>query len=453
MNSKKILLAPLVIIEFYLLFTIFLFEFGAIEWPVSNKIEVYIFLFAYHLAFITGYIVTIRKNKEKCELKYFRDKLTKVYHKLKIKNFFNKYLYFGLIILLIVNYLRLGRVVNSLNPVIMVKYIFLGLYNSKELYEFKFLLNQNTLIGGRLITVLTTLTSPIYWPIYPLMIYYFKRTNIIQKILFFIAIFLEIGYGISIGTNKVIFDLVIITGTILILKFMFKIMKNGIKKELLFKILFISLISCGIVLLFFNFTMSSRLGGLDRFSNGYRPGIPVNVDKGVIKYFSDSFKFLYIMVCGYLTQGYFGMSLALKLPFISTLGLGNNNFILSNFEEIFNLSIRQYTYQNRITEYYWDPTQNWHTIYTWIANDVSFYGVIIVMLILGVFIAAIWKDIVFKKNIFAICLFPMIVILVVFIPCNNQIFSLPTTFMPFLFLTLFWLISRKGFDKNGKSYK
>lgn len=451
-NKKTILYyLPLILIELYLLMTLLLFEFGTIEWPITNKSQLYFFIFLYHFAFIIGYILNIKdyfifsfKFKKLIEDKFKKEIIYIKNNKVKL---FKYYISIGIFILIIVNYFRLARVVNSMNIVDMIKYVYYALFNSKEFYQFKFSLNQDILIGGRIITMLTTLLSPIYWPIYPMGIYFFRKISINKRILFCISIILELCYGISIGTNKVIFDIVIIIFSILVIKGLQKVYRSNVNKNHICFLIISIFFACIIILIFFDFTMLSRLGGMDRFNNGFMPGINVNVDKGIIKYLPVSFQFLLTMICGYLTQGYFGMSLALKLPFISCYGLGNNNFILSNFEEMFNLSIRSNMYQYRISEYSWGATQNWHTFYTWIANDVSFYGVIIIMFILGIVLSKVWRDALVNKNIFAICLLPMFVILFIFIPCNNQIFSLPTTFMPFFSLFICWILTRKE-DKN-----
>lgn len=456
-KDKVLLYLPLIVIELYLLTSVLLYEFGPIQWPTKKKGLLYLLLIAYHVAFILGYWFVMGKNdvygikaKARKVIKFIRKKVNELFiskitdersKKISGSNILKKYITIALCIYIIFSLLKIVRVVGSFNPIDNIEFIIKSILNPAASYSNKFTLDQGALIGGRYITMLITLFSFIYWPVIPICVYKIESISVYNKILFFIAIISEVTSSLVIGTNKGLFDVAIIIISVLAIKLSlnYKSGKFILDKK---KKIIISIIAVlfSTIIMYFLFSTLDRVGGIDRYKLGYN-GVPVNIDKGLLGKLPVGIKSLLIMVAIYLTQGYYGMSLSLTVPFTSSYGLGNNNFILSNVEELFNVSLRSNMYQYKIQHLGWHPTVNWHTFYTWIANDVSFWGVILVMLILGILFALVWRDVVKKQNIFAICLVPLYTILFIFLPCNNQIFSLPTTFMPFVFLTVCWIIS------------
>ena len=86
----------------------------------------------------------------------------------------------------------------------------------------------------------------------------------------------------------------------------------------------------------------------------------------------------------------------------------------------------------------------WHTMYSWIANDFSYIGVIFIMAVLGFLFAKVYKDCMNDNNPFAYLMLYYLVLMAVFLPCNNQVFQ--STYVLFSFILVFvkWLLSRKG---------
>ena len=139
----------------------------------------------------------------------------------------------------------------------------------------------------------------------------------------------------------------------------------------------------------------------------------------------------------YLTQGYYAVSLGMNLPFKSGYGFGHNMFFISNLKDYLNIDIWSNTYMVRISErYMWDSLIHWHSFYSWIANDVSYIGVPIVMFFMGVFLSYIWKDTIINQNPFAGVIFTLLTIEFIYIPANNQIGAYPYMTVAF-YITIF----------------
>ncbi len=47
-------------------------------------------------------------------------------------------------------------------------------------------------------------------------------------------------------------------------------------------------------------------------------------------------------------------------------------FLIDNFNFLFDDKLLDYSYQAKIEKYGIDRFVNWHSFYTWVANDVSF---------------------------------------------------------------------------------
>ena len=90
----------------------------------------------------------------------------------------------------------------------------------------------------------------------------------------------------------------------------------------------------------------------------------------------------------------------------------------------------------------WDSDIQWHSMYTWLANDVSFFGVILVMLVIGLLFGAMFRDAITTANPFAKISIFYFILMMLFIPCNNQIAQKADTLFSFILVVACWLISK-----------
>lgn len=137
----------------------------------------------------------------------------------------------------------------------------------------------------------------------------------------------------------------------------------------------------------------------------------------------------------YLVQGYKGMSISLDYPFDSTFGSGHSVFLQRVFEDYLGFNIRENTFQRKITDL-WDENVYWHSAYSYFANDVNFSGVVLIMFLLGYLFSLVIYRIIQFNDIFSKLLLPLLAIMFLYLPANNQVFSFLEYMVSFWALTL-----------------
>src|SRR5207302_1373164 len=91
----------------------------------------------------------------------------------------------------------------------------------------------------------------------------------------------------------------------------------------------------------------------------------------------------------------------------------------------------------------WDAYGHWSAFYAWIASDVSFPGTLLLLALLGRGLALSWLDTVDGANPFAIGVFGLLVLMLAYIPANNQIFQNGESAVGFVGLIALWLLTRR----------
>ncbi len=130
------------------------------------------------------------------------------------------------------------------------------------------------------------------------------------------------------------------------------------------------------------------------------------------------------LASSYATHGYEGLCGCLELPFVWTRGLGSSVAINSYWEQYVQdgggMLQDNYLFRNELETGY-PALMTWSTVYPWLASDLSFPGVAILMLLIGALTAKLWIDCLETLNPFAILLFSELLLFFAFAPCNNQL--------------------------------
>lgn len=430
MNKRHYIM---IIIQIYLALTLLIYEFGPIRYNTQNKALLYFLLFMFQLALFLGYYVAnrITKNgkRKKERMKRFNTEW--------INNNIEKIIIVALVISIFYSIMWMVRYSDTFSPMEIVKNIVNGIVDPSKAYYKNMEMNTKPQIMGSLITVTSTLLVGFYYIGVPLGVYFFKKFKRGGKILVCVAIVLEIATYIMKGTNIGVFRMGFAIIPILILKWSQIKNKNSnkSKKKVIIKIVSVVILMV-LIVSYFAYSTTDRMGNKipTKISN-----IPIDSNNVLLNLIPDSFKYAFIMVDFYLTQGYCGMSIALNYDFQSTFGIGNSTFLTENIEDIFHTKIYERTYQSRMKEV-WNDRVNWSTAYTWFANDISFIGVIPLMFLLGWMLYKVIEG-ASRGNIFAIALIPLYTQMIIFLPANNSMLANPMTFMPFFIIHVLWLIT------------
>jgi hypothetical protein len=63
----------------------------------------------------------------------------------------------------------------------------------------------------------------------------------------------------------------------------------------------------------------------------------------------------------------------------------------------------------------------WSTIYPWLASDLTYPGAILLMAVVGWFLAKFWHEAVLQRRVLSMALFGQLALLIAFVPANNQL--------------------------------
>jgi hypothetical protein len=279
--------------------------------------------------------------------------------------------------------------------------------------------------------------------IIPLIVFNWLKINYKVKIFAILISVIPMLISLINGQNKGIFDFFILYAmAIIIISFYER--SNYVKMQ--FRnprsLYILPILSLFLFLSFFGSAMSQRGGNLNYIETVDRANnIVVNIKSAQLA--SENFTYYtYAWLTSYVVQGYYGFSLSLEEKFDSSYGFGNSIFLTRNVESILNIDLQSKTFQRKIDSL-WDENAQWHSIYSYFANDFNFPGVSFVLFILSFIFARVWINFLNTGNIFAGILICIYAILIIFIPANNQIFGFLYGLSAFFWGILFWFFSTK----------
>lgn len=435
MKIEKNFKIPIVIVELYLLLTEIIFFVGPIKWGDYNTFKLIIFLLFSHVFLYIGYNYGVKrtsKNFSNIKQEEKEYKLNVIMNNLKIL----------MILMILINIayiiIKVGSISNILNKIVI------GFLNPSANYNNKF----NTKFSR-----LYSTFAPIYvvsafftFSVIPVSLYFFKKLNKFYKFLTILNILIEISKWLITGTNKGIIDVILIIIFIFLLKFLQD--KKNIKpkfrkvirvKEFILKIFLIILLITG--LLFFINNINGRLLGKTEY-------ILISLNNATFKedlfykHIPQVIKTNMTYIQSYISQGYYGLGLALDMNFVPMFGIGHSTFLIENIGNVLDNDFYLRNYTERISYLGWSSTVNWHTAYTWFANDLSFTGVVFLMFFIGFYFSKIVNHVMEKDGVIFISLFVIMMIMFFYFPMNNQIFNNPIQFMGFCGLNIFWIIRK-----------
>lgn len=427
---KKAILLPLKFSLLIMFGSIFIYIFGPISWIKNSDIIAYItvgLVLVYFVAFGLGYLlrighkenIIINENKISCNK-------TTIMKMLK----YTIYINFVLTVLLALIYTNATSVSELFNKMIN------GLMSPSDAYYTK----DATSRSGSIVVWISLIYSPWMYITKVCGLCLFKELSLRQKSVYVLSILAEIMRWLAIGTNKGLFDIVIL--------FLFSYLYLQIKlfcnnnyfeirkmKKTVHKIFIVSFVLILGFFSFFSMAISSRVGG--NYNQTYFQKFPY-------KLIPINLRFLVEKVDDYLTQGYAYLTEIIRhCNFKWTFGVGNSRFLMSIVDSILGIDLTSRTYPYQLEAYGIDPLACWHTAYAWFASDFTFIGVIIFMFLVGYYMCGLVKDVIKDDDFVAITLLYMVILSVVNASCTNYILAYSGSFIPFVALFLYRLCKKK----------
>lgn len=425
-NDGLIHWAPMIVLQMYLAATIFVYVVGPWPWPTKQPTLLYSFLIIVHTALLIGYRIGLNVAPHAYDGPWRVETLIKIS-------------LFASLIWILPNFVsRSGD--SSVTWASLIDNIAKGLIDPGQSYrdriEAAANLQETSALG-----YLTQILSPLLWLMTPLCVYFWSSIPRTIKILFVIAVSTDLLTWIAVGTNKGVFDFVLMLPSLILAARPHLIARiNG---ATLIKGVLAAAFFGGLLFAQFSTSLKARGGG-EVASFDYSAGIALDFDNWLIAPLPRSSQGSAGALMSYMSQGYYPLSLALNEPFVFSKGVGNSYYYTGIVQSFTGPdSISDLTYPARIEYLGWSRWAKWHTIYPWIASDISFLGVPIFVFAIGWLLAVVWRESLVGTNPFAIALLPLLVLMIFYFPANNQILGFSRTANAFYVLLFLWLFTRR----------
>ncbi|WP_132982876.1 hypothetical protein [Thermomonas haemolytica] len=412
---------PLKVSVAYLAFTLFLHVFGPWTYADEKLLPVFLFMLAAIAMFSLGYYSIARKwrgaivkDERKCESNYRR-----------YRSFAKICIVVQLILVVLSFVLDWRDGLLSLGSIFNPGQIY---YDALERVG-----NESSVsITGKI----STLISPVIYFSTIFFILNFARINKKWRILLVSTLALQLLYDTLLkGAQKGFFDLGIMVVTVTFIAVFFSRLKY---RALLSKGMAI-LVALVAIFIFFQLSRMDAYGVVYYTGNGT---MMLDRDGIFFTLFGDSLGLGLALLVTYLSQGYYGLSLCLQLPFQWTYGLGNSFALTSYAEQYLGVyGIFEGTYPARMEATFgWPAKMYWHTFFPWVASDITFPGTIILMFVIGrVFAKSMWDGIA-KGSALGASIFYFMATLIFYLPANNQLMQTRKMMIGFVVLFALWML-------------
>lgn len=411
---------PLKLVLSYLILTILLFLLGPLDWPIWDYVPVIAYIFAVLTFLSVGY--AIGQN-----MKLGPGGLPKA----------NLLFYVGSVSAILLLFPS-ARVYTGRWP----WEVFAALADQKDAYA-SLSAQLEATTGARLPLVLFRAAfAPFMFAVLPLGVIYWRNLTRIQRCLFVATILSSMIFSALRGTTRELADVFIIGGSAFLV-YLARI--QGGKLRLFTnpgKVVFISALGALVVLALIGRT-AARLGA---------NALTICIGEGTVcpafnsPFYSQLDERLMLglgTVTGYLSQGYYGLYLALSRPFEWTRGLGHSSFLMSTYvQSTGDMSLYQRSYVFRLGADRWPAEYHWSTLMTWLASDITFGGVLLFILVVGVILARSWSDAVLAQSDRAAIVFCLTMLLLFYLPLNNQLGATADAYSTTIFWVVYWLRGR-----------
>jgi hypothetical protein len=157
------------------------------------------------------------------------------------------------------------------------------------------------------------------------------------------------------------------------------------------------------------------------------------------------------MATNYMTQGYYGLSMALGLPFEPMYGVGHAPALTRVFDRLIGGGeFFDRPYNKRLDQFGWDHRSAWSSLYPWIANDISFWLTPLSFSVFGYMLARCWKSTLISEDPVGYVVSAHIFLGLMYSPSNNQLAVSLEMYTGFMFWLAYWFLYKPK-NKRMKS--
>lgn len=424
------LYGPMKVVVCYIIFTMVLHVIGPWEYRDESLLWAYVFMAAVLAAFVLGYASVISKMPRFFELN----------EAVSWRNL-NRFLTVSKIGLTL-QFLLISAL--FILDIVAGKVSIESVFNPGQTYinalEVAYLEGD-----GSFLVQVRTLAAPIIYLANVFFIYNYSRVGKLWRYCLLITLAIQLVHGVSTrGAQKGFFDLFIMLASVGALNVYLD------KQKFMHWLRLSGLLLASIISLFLVFQLS-RLSAYDALDYAGSDYIRLIKDGWFFSALGNELGLSLALFVMYISHGYYGLSLCLDLPFEWTYGLGNSFALTSYADQYFGISnIELGTYPFRMQEQFGLPAKMyWHTFFPWVASDLSFFGVVPLMYLIGRGYARSFTDGLLCGSPIGALMFYFLTTLLLYLPANNQLMQSREMTIGFLSVTIYWLVF--GARYRGKS--
>lgn len=435
MKISKIDLIPLKIIVLYIILGLSLSFWGPIRYINYNELPVFIYIMYFILLFSIGYLFGLLQTNNALEHKNYHQVIN-----------IKKILFWVKISILLISFIQIITLIVSIGNGTLN----LSLSKMGEAYVNTYTDYERGTGNLRLSFLIQTLTYIPYLTTLILGAFYFKELSKTYKFLVvFVYISIIILETIGHGKQKQLGDLIIFLMIIIILKS--NLIDISTRKKIFKRIFFFSLLGLIALISILSFRYAAIEIDASNINDKVHALIEYDTDNIVFQIFGDKIGFPLSVFTGYLSQGYYGLSLAMQEPFQWTYFMGNSYSLSVLMERFFAVPIDFHdTYPYRVAlSTGWDDSK-WSTVFVWFAGDFTFIGTLFLFSIIAYLYAQVWREAYYYKNPISIILFSMLSIALLYIPANNQLLHTPGSIIAIFYFIILWIFKHKKFNFTQK---
>lgn len=293
---------------------------------------------------------------------------------------------------------------------------------------------------------LTTLTTFIFYIGVLGGLFNWKRLNRSARATLIICLVSNLVYSVFyIGTQASLLPLLVFCFLAYSVGVIHKRGNLGIRRVGLMVIASVALIFC----------LSSIVGARFQYWGSGHPGtqpgsgISYNLDNPVVMALPREMRYPTATILSYPAQGYYGLSLTLTQEFEWTYGLGASRslrgMVAEFFPEVTDLAETTYPLRTEVETGY-PGLANWHTIFPWLASDLTFLGALLYMAAAGWAFMRCWVQVIWYRNTVAFVLLNLLTMQYIYAPANNYLMTSRGDTVALIVLTFWWL--RRGHSAN-----
>lgn len=415
----------------YLAATFLLFLFGPIDYPVKNYVLVVVYIALVCIVLSVGFRSAIRRPVRASTLRISR-------------TIFVIGAVLAVLILIPSAYYYTGK----------MPWEFLSALEDQRA-AYSSLSSQLAATEGQRgpIIILRALVMPFVWAVIPLGIIYWSRLGWIHRGLLFSTVLCSLIFSALRGTDREIADLLIVSGS----AYAVAMARKGLERQRVprrmapkssgflarrWRVALVGAVALTLSGSVFVERKEDRMSTVNAFCL-LNSGACADYSHPLIAGMNDNGRFATSMATAYITNGYYGLNLALEKPFLTSWGIGHSPALVRVYDIVSGderLTERTFHYRN--IDDGWPQEYFWSTMLTSIANDVSFPGAVLLMGLFGWVWGRSWMDAVIARNDSAAIVFCLATFSVLYFPANLQILQTLEGYATVVFWVVAWLCFR-----------